>query len=330
MRIHLAFKGTVIYVFAILLSVGKTMAQDPQFSQYYANPIYTNPAFAGGSNVGRAVINYRSQWPGIAGTFRTFSASYDEHFDKLNGGIGFIATADEAGVGTLRTLSFSGVYSYQIILSRYLTLRASVQAGFFQKTIDFSKLTFYDQLVRQRGFVNPTQEQPITEPVFGENIAAGMVLYSSKFYAGFAVHNLTEPKQGFYDQSASAIPRRYTAHAGLIIPVVESRDAKKSSNLYPSVLYMQQREFNQVNIGMYYNQGPFVIGGYFRQNNMNSDAFIAIAGIRTPKVKVGFSYDATVSRIRYGARQSYEVSLSFELRKRAPKKKVRNIVCPQF
>lgn len=330
MRIHLAFKGTVIYVFAILLSVGKTMAQDPQFSQYYANPIYTNPAFAGGSNVGRAVINYRSQWPGIAGTIRTFSASYDEHYDKLNGGLGFIATGDEAGVGTLRTFSFSAVYSYQIILSRYLTLRTSVQAGFFQKTIDFSKLNFFDEIVRQRGFLNATQEKPITDAVFKESIAAGMVLYSSKFYGGFAVHNITQPMQGFYEQQASSLPRRYTAHFGLVVPLVDSRDAKKSSNLYPSVLYMQQREFNQLNIGMYYNQGPFVIGGYFRQNNNNADAFIAIAGIRTPKVKVGFSYDATVSKIRYGARQSYEVSLSFELRKRAPKKKVRNIVCPQF
>ena len=32
---------------AITLTYMKLHAQDPQFSQFYANPIYLNPAFAG-------------------------------------------------------------------------------------------------------------------------------------------------------------------------------------------------------------------------------------------------------------------------------------------
>ena len=138
MKVRLAVEGGIkIYIWIILLVAGKAWAQDPQFSQYYANPLYTNPAFAGGSNVGRIGLNYRSQWPNIAGTFRTFSASYDEHFNPISGGIGIIATADEAGVGTLRTISLSGIYSYQIFLSKTLTMRIGLQGGFFQKKIDF-------------------------------------------------------------------------------------------------------------------------------------------------------------------------------------------------
>ena len=331
MKFRIAAKSSIyIYVLALCLFVGRTWAQDPQFSQYYANPIYTNPAFAGGSNVGRAVIDYRSQWPSIAGTFRTFSASYDEHYDAINGGLGFIATADEAGVGTLQTFSFSGMYAYQIILNKYVTMRLAVQAGVFQKSINFDKLTFLDQIRSQQGIVKATGEDPITNAIFYPNFSAGGVVYSSRFYAGFAIHNLNTPAQGFYQTSQSKIPMRYTVHGGMVIPVKAHRDPKKATNLYPNVLFMQQGLTRQLNLGMYYNQGPLVYGAYFRQTAENPDAIIFLLGIRTPKLKIGFSYDATISDIRYGAKQSYEVTLSFELRKKVRNKKVRSIRCPEF
>ncbi|MES2558770.1 MAG: type IX secretion system membrane protein PorP/SprF [Bacteroidota bacterium] len=331
MKVKIAVQNSIyIYILALILSVGTAWAQDPQFSQYYANPIYTNPAFAGGSNVGRMVLNYRSQWPTISGTFRTFSASYDEHYDIINGGIGFIATADEAGVGTLQSTSFSGMYAYQINLNKTMTMRLGVQAGVFQKTINFNKLVFVDQIREQQGIVRATGEVPITNAIFYPNFSAGGIIYSNSFYAGAAIHNLNTPAQGFYKSSESKIQMRYTLHGGLVQPVKKHRDPKKASNLYPNVLYMQQGSNIQLNLGMYYNQGPIVYGAYFRQTLRNPDALILLLGIRTPKVKIGFSYDGTISDIRKAAGQSYEVSLSFELKKHVRSKKVRSIRCPEF
>jgi type IX secretion system PorP/SprF family membrane protein len=331
MNVKLAVKdGIKIYIWILLLGIGKVWAQDPHFSQYYANPIYTNPAFAGGSFVGRASINYRSQWPNIAGTYRTFSAAYDEHFNSLSGGIGFMVTNDEAGVGTLRSISGNFIYSYQIILTKSLTMRAGIQAGVVQKTIDFSKLTFLDQIKAQQGVVGPTTETPENGPIIYPNFAAGAVIYSTKFYAGFAIHNLNQPKQGFYKTTDSRIAMRYTVHGGLVIPVKKSRDPKKTTNFYPNVLFMQQAYTSQINLGAYYNQGPVVFGMYFRQSARTSDALIFLLGLRTQKVKIGFSYDAVLSQVKFGARQSYEVSLGFELKKKTPKKGARTIRCPEF
>jgi type IX secretion system PorP/SprF family membrane protein len=332
MNVKIAVKSSIkIYIWLLLIGVSKAWAQDPQFSQFYANPIYTNPAFAGGSYVGRASLNYRSQWPSITGSYRTFSASYDEHFNSLSGGIGVIVSSDEAGVGTLRSQSASFIYSYQIILGKALTMRAALQAGFCQKTIDFSKLTFLDQILPSQGIVRPaTFEKPITDAVRYANFAAGGVIYSKRFYAGFAMHNLTQPSQGFYASTDSKIQMRYTVHGGLVIPVKENRDPKKTTNLYPNIIYMQQGQAMQINLGVYYNQGPVVFGGYYRQSKQTSDAFIFLLGIRTQKVKVGFSYDAVLSQVKLGARQSYEVSLTFEFKKKTPRKAVRNIRCPEF
>ena len=59
------------------------LAQDPQFTQFYANPLYLNPAFAGSTRCPRVGLNYRNQWPSLNKAYITESASYDQHFDAI-------------------------------------------------------------------------------------------------------------------------------------------------------------------------------------------------------------------------------------------------------
>ena len=39
--------------------------QDPQFTQFYANPLYLAPSFAGATKQHRAAGSFRDQWPGF-------------------------------------------------------------------------------------------------------------------------------------------------------------------------------------------------------------------------------------------------------------------------
>src|SRR3954471_14318401 len=87
-------------------------AQDPQFTQFYANPLYLNPAFAGSVHCPRICLNYRNQWPALTGTFITTSASYDQQIAAISSGIGILVMTDNAGEGTLNTTDLSGIYSY--------------------------------------------------------------------------------------------------------------------------------------------------------------------------------------------------------------------------
>ena len=70
-------------------------AQDPQFTQFYANPLYLNPAFAGSHGCPRFATNYRNEWPSLSGNYVTYSVSYDQYFKTISGGIGVIATHDQ-------------------------------------------------------------------------------------------------------------------------------------------------------------------------------------------------------------------------------------------
>ena len=62
--------STIILVVVMLVS-GVVKGQDPQFSQFYAAQLYLNPAFTGSTQISRAGINYRNQWPAIDASYVT-------------------------------------------------------------------------------------------------------------------------------------------------------------------------------------------------------------------------------------------------------------------
>ena len=148
-KLALAFI-TVISCFSF---VNEIKAQDPHFTQFYANPIYLNPAFAGSHRCPRIIFNYRNQWPNISGTFVTTSFSYDMRVEAVSGGIGFHFLNDRAGLGTMGITRFSGIYAYQLAVTREFSMAFGFEATYGQKKLDWSKLTFGDQIDPKYGFI---------------------------------------------------------------------------------------------------------------------------------------------------------------------------------
>ena len=226
----------------IVISVAQLKAQDPEFSQFYANPLYTNPAFAG-SECGRIALAYRMQYYGLPGGFVTFNGSYDQRVKEIGGGFGIMFTNDKAGEGVLTANHVNAAYAYEIETNSGVNFRLGVQAGFFQKALQWDKLRWGDQILPQLGFVNPTNETRIDKAVTAANFAAGALVYSKKFYAGVACHNLTEPTQSFFGASGpgTTLPRRFTVHGGLVIPLDDKREP--DATFSPNILIMSQDKF---------------------------------------------------------------------------------------
>ena len=74
-------------IFFILLVIrffiAETSAQDYTYSQFYANPLYLNPAMAGSEYCPRLILNYRNQWPSLPEAFVSYSASFDRYSEFL-------------------------------------------------------------------------------------------------------------------------------------------------------------------------------------------------------------------------------------------------------
>lgn len=316
----------------LTMAVAKfSYAQDPHFSQFYANPLYLNPAFAGTAVCPRLILNFRDQWPSIAGTYITYNASYDQHIEKIKGGIGFLVNTDRTGQGILNTTTASFMYSYRLEVNREFSMKMAVQATYFQKKLDWTKLTFGDQIDSRHGFVYPTSETPGTLMRQNIDFQAGVLGYGKNYFVGFAVHHLTQPNEGF--NTLSRMPRRYTVHAGGVINLVKKNRRNNHDHfptLSPNILFMQQGNTQVLNYGLYFIRYPFVGGVWFRQNFKNSDAFIFMAGIQASMFKIGYSYDLTVSKLANMSGGAHEVSFALQFKCRKPNKKARAINCPQF
>lgn len=315
----------LIIVIPILLFLftcsGNLFAQDPEFTQFYANPLYLNPALAGTGRCPRVNLNYRNQWPGISGTYVTYSVSIDRHIDAFNGGLGLLVTNDKAGQGTLTTTNVSGIYSYLLNVTRQFSLKFGVQATYFQKSIDWSKLTFGDMIDERRGFVYNTNEQQRLQNKSNVDFSAGILGYSKRYFFGFAAHHLTQPDEGLL--GISKLPMKLTGHAGASLPI---GDKGSQTSISPNVLYQQQQDFRQLNLGLYVNKGPVVAGLWYR----NQDSFIAVIGFQQHFFKVGYSYDVTVSKLTNATAGSHELSFSIQFECKHPKKTFRTDSCPSF
>lgn len=315
-------RSASIYVFFLIVFNSVCFGQDPGFSQFYANPLDLNPAFAGTARCPRINLNYRNQWPGIDNSFVTYSASYDQHFDKLNGGLGLIIMNDRTGENVLNTTNIGVIYSNQLEVNRNFSIKFGVQGTYFQRSLKTQNLKFGDMIDPRRGFVLQTNE-----PVFDEtnsffDASAGFLGFSEKFYFGFAVHHLTEPEETFLG-SNSVLPRKYTAHMGAVLPMgIRHEDMSWS----PNVMYQTQGTFTHLNLGVYINKGPVVFGLWHRIG----DSFIALVGVETDEFKVGYSYDITTSTLSNKAAGSHELSFRMNLPCPPRKVKFKTISCPSF
>jgi type IX secretion system PorP/SprF family membrane protein len=312
-----------VTVLSLFFSVS-VFAQDPEFSQFYANPLYLNPAFAGSVRCPRFIMNYRNEWPGISGTYDTYHVSYDQHVDAISGGIGLMAMQDVAGPGGILTRTWlSAIYSYQLNVTREFSIAAGFQATYAQLGVNWSKLTFGDEIDPTHGFVYNTAEVPGTLKRSYMDFSTGILGYSKRYFFGFAADHLTQPDEGLVG-GPSPLPMRIVAHAGAVIPLDIAKDGE--TTISPNILYMKQQDFEQILLGIYITKGPFTGGLWYR----NQDAFIVLVGFQKDIFKFGYSYDLTVSKLTNSSAGANELSLQFLFSCKPKKKKFRTISCPSF
>ncbi|HPI80917.1 MAG TPA: PorP/SprF family type IX secretion system membrane protein, partial [Cyclobacteriaceae bacterium] len=201
-------------VLGCILLVHETVtAQDPQYSQFYAAPLYLNPAFAGSTGQARFGINYRNQWPAIDANFTTISAFFDTYIEDKNSGVGAMLTRDREGILGLQSISLAAQYSYNISLTDGLSFRPGVQIALYNRSVNFSKLTFGDQFDPATGdIINPTSAEALNGGnKFFPDLSFGGLFYTPRAWLGGAVHHITQPNQSLIGEK-SKLPMKISVH----------------------------------------------------------------------------------------------------------------------
>jgi type IX secretion system PorP/SprF family membrane protein len=316
------------------------LAQDPQFSQYYAAPIYLNPGFTGITPQQRIAVNNRIQWPNLPQAYTTYSASYDIFVDELKSGFGLLATTDKMGSAGWRTSTVGLNYSYKVRLNDKIVFSPGLYFGYGINGLDRSKLQLGDGLEYNGISLDPDLQKLGNQQYF--DFGSGFLFYSRILWVGAAFHHMNQPNLSILND-VSRLPMKITVHGGARLTLSSGpREQDRASYLTPSFIYRKQGPITQLDFGLNYHIDPISIGVWYRgkpfQTNyigtVNQDALIFTLGIYLSSFTVGYSYDFTISEMSTTSGGAHEISIVYEFvakpLHRGVKKRNRLIPCPTF
>jgi type IX secretion system PorP/SprF family membrane protein len=343
-------KRKIAFLFILLvLVVSNIFGQDAHYSQFYANPLYLNPAFAGSNNCPRFSINFRDQWPAIPRNYINFSGSYDQHINAIHGGIRALITADFEGKRVIQTYNASLIYNFRIKVTHKFNLQFALQGGYLTSKLNWEELQLASNILYPDIFPNIDGIVSINDYKKKSQFDAafGFVGYTSYLYFGLAVHHLMPIQKNFILSAGNKFTNewvpKWTAHIGGKITISQKLRTEVRNGdifLYPNLVVISQRSVNYMHEGFYFSFYPLTIGAWLRHtaNFKEFDAFIISCGIEYKLLRIGYSYDFSLSKLE-GTGGAHEVSLQFTIPCKnsdgvssKPKKKTNYppVECPKF
>ncbi|MFT3704105.1 MAG: PorP/SprF family type IX secretion system membrane protein [Agriterribacter sp.] len=292
-------------------------AQDPFFSQPYLSPIYLNPAATGSGEYDlRVSAIHRRHWMNIPSQFNYSAVSVDKFFSSINSGFGLMGI--NSNEGYLRSNGFYASYAYSVCAGTESVAEnggmpkwfwtSGMQFGMLQRSIDYSKLVFADEL-NINGIIPGMVSQAdmaIRSGKFIPDISAGTYFnYSlnsnSRLLAGFSAHHLNRPDESLTstgDTARSQLPVRWT---GNIMYTYTNSERRWSYSL--SAIGYQQGEHKNYQVGIEVTQNEYSVslGGWYRTSGSFKDmqtiglsVAFTILGRNSDhsKIKAGIAHDA--------------------------------------
>jgi len=319
-------------------------AQDIQFSQFYSNVLYVNPAFAGSAHVTRYILHERLQWPGLDAKYITTCASMDHFFSKAKSGIGVLVMKDWEGSNIISSTQVDLQYSYELNLTSKYSFRAGFQTGIISQYVNYSALTFPDQY-NSYGYIGPSNEP------FGGNrktffdLSSGGIFYSDRFWLSVAYDHMNQPNEAFYGTDQSRLPYKMDYATGYKFflrgePTTNTKDDRPY--ITPTAHYKFQGKSQQLDLGVYSYYQRMILGFWYRgipvindytPNLQNNESIVIQVGWKFDAgLSMSYSYDYTVSKLAIAhTGGAHELNLTYIVAKQPKRvRTLKRLPCPSF
>jgi len=322
-------------------------SQDLHFSQYMNSPLLTNPANTGFIPDGdyRLGVNYRNQWASVtAFPYKTMSAFGDvqtmQNRDNTGWlGLGGVILRDVAGTGSLTSTKIYGSIAYHQMINAGSLLSMGFNAGWANKRINASNLTFPSQWNGKFFDIHQTSSAPKLDAnnINYLDMQVGMnyaYFPSDRMYinAGLSAMHVNRPKESFFNEQPTVnnrIAPRYTAFLNGSFMVSEMLIV--NPNISAS---LQAKSYEIVGgLNAHYNMSgdgeKVLIGGVYYRHN---DAIIPMIGLGFKDLTFTFTYDVTTSSLKEfnNSRGAFEFSLIKQGVTDKYKGNRRESMCPSF
>lgn len=294
----------------LLLTGVNALGQDHMYSQFFNSPVYLNPALNGQFEGDlRMNLIYRNQYSSIAGGGLSYvSASIDYNVPQFGGGFGLMFTRAAEGTAYLLKNNISGIYSYSVGSDAFV-LSFGLQAGVTNRSVDYGKLVFGDQIDPRLGYIPgiPTAADPaLFNNKFYFDSGAGINLTTGNINIGGAVQHINRPNESFTGVP-SKLPMRGTFHASYRLNITQddNLDEDEKSYIIPSVVFYKQAIAQSVSVGVQYKRRSINAGIWYRTGGLsNGPSSVVVSFIfhvfinrdGGEKMRLGVSHDVPTGK----------------------------------
>ena len=331
-------KKIILFLFLIFLQ-SRLYSQDIQYSQFYANPLYLNPAFAGSTDLARLGLNFRNQWPGLNRSLLAYTAYGDVFSQRYSSGVGVIINGVRESLTQTQLNEIGLLYSYRLKLGENRYMQAGAQGSFVSRDAMFDQVILGTQLDIDNGVVigGPGSAFEGESQLRNADIHAGLLFYDTRFWFGFSAAHLLQPEISYLEARGNTMSVKYSIQGGVKFELAPGRinDFFNNTNQDRSVSidfnYKSQGLYTQFDFGAEFYFEPLILGFRYRglptkYNLPNHESLIGIVGFEFESgIDIGYSFDFGISKLgQSNSGGAHELSMRYTFSTRDPRKKYRS------
>lgn len=317
-------------IFPVLFALAAFSAQGQQMqqlSQYLLNPYVINPAAAGLTDFVDLNLSFRQQWVGFENSPQTFYLSGNSVVGKISAAPRYSASLrtsrtampKNTGIrtgkmrhavggnlmvdnyGAFRRNMANGSYAIHLPVSKGLNVAVGIGIGISNMLFDQNKVTMLDPNDNTYAqFLGSTTKRNLFD------LYTGIYVYTENLQVGYSGAQLMQNEVYFGDPTGSALKMHHFFMGGYRF------DLNDKLSLTPNFLvkYMNPAPVAMdVNCKVDYNNVMF--GGI---SYRHKDALVGMIGLLYNNIKIGYSYDYTLSNLRKHNSGGHEIVVGYKIR----------------
>ena len=321
---HIIKKLTLVLILGIATYNLACAQQNIQFTQYMFNSLSVNPAYAGYKEEWFAQMALRNQWVGMDGAPKTGSVSIDGILDPeyKKMGLGLQITADKLGPQSATSAYLNYAYRLQLDAEDSKRLSFGLGVGMSNYSLDGSILNG----VNKSDSKIPTSQFSNFIP----DARVGVYYNTARYYLGASVTDLFsgDRSNDFFDWNSVTYQNiKRKRHLYVMMGMLST--LTEEIKLRPSILIKEDfrgptsLDLNTMAIfkdrfwiGASYRTGINLKGNKYSQGqditSVNSVSVVS-QFYATEQLRVGYSYDYTLSGFKEAQSGSHEITVGLTL-----------------
>lgn len=292
-----------VIFFLLLISLSALGQQDPQFSQNMFTQLSYNPAYTGSHGKICATALHRQQWYGFEGAPEISVFNFDAAINPfgISSGVGLSIIQDKVGFNNNLGINLSLAYRFEVWDGN---LAFGVNGGIINYSLEPDWKIPGGTEIHSAVSEDPAIPTEVKDEM-ALDLSFGIYYNTDDLYIGISSTHLNEPTFTPTDGNIKPkIGRNYYLISGYRIPISETKFA-----LNPSLLVQSDGSTSQIGFNTHVSYNNNLWGGVSIRTDKTVTGMI---GARLfDWVRVGYSYDLSVSEISQYNQGSHEIMVGF-------------------